>query len=55
MPDVPADLAAAVRDCYVPERELGRGGMATVYLAQDRQSHIWVGEVGAQGEHRGLR
>src|SRR5512146_2305445 len=28
-------LAAALRDRYVVERELGRGGMATVYLAQD--------------------
>ena len=28
-------LAAALRDRYVLERELGRGGMATVYLAHD--------------------
>ena len=28
-------MAAALRDRYVIERELGRGGMATVYLAQD--------------------
>ncbi|HEY0351819.1 MAG TPA: protein kinase [Gemmatimonadales bacterium] len=28
-------LAEALRDRYVIERELGRGGMATVYLAQD--------------------
>jgi tetratricopeptide (TPR) repeat protein len=28
-------LADALRDRYVIERELGRGGMATVYLAQD--------------------
>ena len=33
--DLPAALAAALRDRYVLERELGRGGMATVYLAQD--------------------
>jgi eukaryotic-like serine/threonine-protein kinase len=28
-------LADALRDRYVLERELGRGGMATVYLALD--------------------
>jgi serine/threonine-protein kinase len=32
---LPAALAAGLRDRYVLERELGRGGMATVYLAQD--------------------
>jgi TolB-like protein/tetratricopeptide (TPR) repeat protein len=33
--DIPTQLAEALRDRYVIERELGRGGMATVYLAQD--------------------
>ena len=33
--DLPAALAAGLRDRYVFERELGRGGMATVYLVQD--------------------
>jgi hypothetical protein len=28
-------LAEALRDRYVLERELGRGGMATVWLAHD--------------------
>ena len=31
----PAPLSDALRDRYVIERELGRGGMATVYLARD--------------------
>jgi eukaryotic-like serine/threonine-protein kinase len=31
----PAALAEALRDRYILERELGRGGMATVYLALD--------------------
>jgi len=33
--NIPAQLAEALRDCYVLERALGRGGMATVYLARD--------------------
>jgi TolB-like protein len=37
MPAAPASLAEALRDRYVFERELGRGGMATVYLARDLQ------------------
>src|SRR5919204_6838312 len=32
---MPAQLAEALRDRYVLERELGRGGMATVWLARD--------------------
>ena len=35
MTDVPARLAAALADHYRIERELGAGGMATVYLAED--------------------
>jgi eukaryotic-like serine/threonine-protein kinase len=35
LPDLPSPLAAALRDRYTLERELGRGGMATVFLAQD--------------------
>jgi len=35
MTDLRPRLAAALADRYAIERELGQGGMATVYLAQD--------------------
>src|SRR5437899_7670194 len=34
-----AQLQAALAERYAVERELGRGGMATVYLAQDLKHH----------------
>ncbi|HTT67604.1 MAG TPA: serine/threonine-protein kinase, partial [Gemmatimonadales bacterium] len=35
MSDLPDRLAEALKDRYALQRELGRGGMATVYLAAD--------------------
>ena len=35
-------LSAALSDCYGIERELGAGGLATVYLAYDLQHHRQV-------------
>jgi serine/threonine protein kinase len=39
MSDIPADLAAALSGRFELRRVLGRGGMATVYLADDRKHH----------------
>jgi tetratricopeptide (TPR) repeat protein len=40
--DVLSRLSAALGDRYALERELGRGGMATVYLASDLRHHRQV-------------
>ena len=42
MADLLARLQAALVDRYTIERELGRGGMATVYLANDLRHHRQV-------------
>ncbi len=42
MPDLLERLTAALADRYAIERELGAGGMATVYLAEDVKHHRQV-------------
>ena len=37
--EIPSDLQAALADRYTLRRVLGRGGMATVYLADDKKHH----------------
>jgi len=60
--DLEGRLQSAVGDAYHIERELGRGGMATVYLAQDLKHHrpvaikVLTPELaGALGPERFLR
>ena len=42
MTDVASRLSAALADRYRVERELGAGGMATVYLAEDLKHHRYI-------------
>ncbi len=42
MTDVASRLTAALADRYRVERELGAGGMATVYLAEDLKHHRYI-------------
>ena len=42
MGDIPPQLADSLRDRYALERELGRGGIATVYLARDLKHKRYV-------------
>jgi serine/threonine protein kinase len=45
MGEIPAPLKTALADRYVIQRELGHGGMATVYLAEDLKPPccgLWV-------------
>ncbi len=39
MPENTARLSTALADRYKIEREIGAGGMATVYLAEDLKHH----------------
>ena len=39
MPEITSRLSTALADRYQIERELGSGGMATVYLAEDLKHH----------------
>jgi len=39
VPDLLDSLREALADRYAVERELGRGGMATVFLAEDLKHH----------------
>ena len=62
MTDVPSQLTEALRDRYTIERELGRGGMAVVYLAEDLKHHRQVAVkvlrpeiAGSLGSERFLR
>jgi serine/threonine-protein kinase len=62
MSDIPPRLAAALADRYVLEREIGAGGMATVYLARDlRHKRLVAVKVirpelgGTEGVERFLR
>jgi len=57
----PTSLRAALADRYAVERELGRGGMATVYLARDLRHDRAVAikvldqSIGHAGPERFLR
>ena len=56
MSSLPSRISGALTGRYVLERELGAGGMATVYLAEDlrhdRQVAIKVLPPGARRRHR---
>jgi len=50
MADALERLRLAVADRYAVERELGAGGMATVYLAEDRRHHRHIALKTLRGE-----
>ena len=55
MSDVTARMTPALGDRYAIERELGSGGMATVYLAEDLKHHRKVAVKANRGWGRGGR
>ena len=54
MSPVPERLAAALADRYRLERELGQGGMAIVFLAEDRKHHRQVAVKVLRAELAGM-
>ena len=60
MPDLLERLKSALADRYAVESEIGRGGMATVFLAEDLKHHRQVAvkvlhpELAAAGAHSAL-
>ena len=48
MAEASASLVSSLSDRYAIDRELGRGGMATVYLAQDKKHDrkVAIKEIG---------
>ena len=49
MPDLLERLSSALADRYAIESEIGRGGMAMVFLAEDLKHHRLVAESVTQG------
>ena len=48
MPDILDRLKTALADRYAIEREIGAGGMATVFLAEDIKHHRPALEMGTR-------
>ena len=55
MPEVTSRLSTALADRYRIEREIGEGGMATVYLAEDLKHKRKVAVKVLRPEDRAIR